>query len=57
MILRVDGDMDRFACEYLHKMYRRALDQRVAQGKSIGDQMFADGDRFEVSQAHVATQP
>ena len=52
--LNVDGDVDRFSCEYLHEIYRKASDQRVAQRKNIGDQMFADGDRFEVSQAYVA---
>ena len=55
MILKFDGDMDRFACEYLIRCTEGLLDQRVAQGKSIGDQMFADCDRFEVSQAYVAT--
>ena len=52
--LNVDGDVDRFSCEYLHEMYRKALDQRVAQGKSIGDQWNADRDHFKLWQAYVA---
>ena len=35
-------------------MYRRALDQRVAEGTCIGDQWNADPERFKLWQAYVA---
>ena len=34
--LDVDGDTDRFACDYLHEKLRRALQRRAAQGKHQG---------------------
>ena len=55
MILNVDGDVDRFACEYLHKMSEGLWTREWHREKNIGDPRNADCNRNEVSQAYVDT--
>ena len=48
--LEVEGDADRFACEFLYEKFRRALDKSDAQGKSVGDECC---DRLKLWQVDV----
>ena len=49
--LEVEGDVDRFACEYLHEMCRKASDKGAAQGKNIRDEWNSGRDRLRLWQA------
>ena len=49
--LEVEGDADRFACEYLHEMCRTASDKGAAQGKNIRDEWNSGCDRLRLWQA------
>ena len=44
--LDVEGDADRFACEFLHEKFRRASHKRAAQGKNVRDDWNSGCDRL-----------
>ena len=51
MTLEVEGDADRFACEFLCEKFRNSLDKRAAQGKNIRSEWNSGCDRPKLCQA------
>ena len=49
----MEGDADKFGCEFLFEKFWRSLDKRTAQGKSIRDEWNPGCDRLKLWQAHV----